>query len=86
MTVWEVCLHTVANADANAVANVVVLADYEGAFLVWCQHYNHDIRELLAVIVRPECPHPEGRTVAGKVAICQRDRHHKLPTATATPR
>ena len=72
-TVWEVCLQT----DGN----VVVLADSEGAFLVWCQHYNDDVRELLAVIADPECPHPGSLTIAGKVGIGQRSCKQTLPTA-----
>ena len=76
-SVWEVCLKT----DDN----VVVLADLGGAVLVWCQQYNEDVRELLAVIVDPECPHPTASTVAGKVSIGQRNLHKTLPTSTATP-
>lgn len=74
--VWEVCL----KSDAN----VVVLADHDGAFVVWCKHYSADVRELLAVIVDPDCPYSDGQTVAGKVATSQCDRQ-SLPTATATP-
>ena len=68
--VWEVCL----KSNFDAAANVVVLADFEGAFVVWCKHYDDDVRELLAVIVDPDCPHSDGVTVAGKVATSQRDR------------
>jgi hypothetical protein len=64
--------------------NVVVLADFEGSFVVWCQQYNDDVRELLAVITDPDCPYADGKTVAGKVATTQRD-HQSLPAATATP-
>jgi hypothetical protein len=76
-TVWEVCLKSI----PDAAANVVVLADYDGAFVVWCQDYNDDVRELLAVITDPDCPHFDREMVAGKVASSQRDRQ-SLPTAT----
>jgi hypothetical protein len=69
-TVWEVCLKSI----PDAAANVVVLADYDGGFAVWCKHYNDDVRELLAVITDPDCPHFERKMVAGKVASSQRDR------------
>jgi hypothetical protein len=78
--VWEVCLKSI--PDPDAAANVVVLADHDGAFVVWCKHYNADVRELLAVIVDPDCPYSDGHTVAGKVATSQCDRQ-TLPAATA---
>jgi hypothetical protein len=40
--------------------NVVILADFEGGFVVWCQQCNADVRELLAVITGPHCPYADG--------------------------
>jgi hypothetical protein len=39
--------------------NVVILADFEGGFVVWCQQCNADVRELLAVITGPHCPYAD---------------------------